>query len=161
MSYTLDEAIAIELVGQPMEDCGVYYAPATMRAVGALVSAAIPLMTTTGVVANAIITDRMFDKLSDNAKQFVINHERGHIRCHDAEKLVGVTHKKYLLACVLGCPAIERAADAYASEVIGFENALSAMKELMTLNVPMIAKFQIAKRYIALCLFGIRERVES
>lgn len=145
-----EDAVRTEITGKPAYEGVIYYAPETVKAAGLLVSGTMAMATAIGTIVNVIITDDLFYTLSPEAQNFFLCHERGHIKAGDSTKLAG--HQlSYALACVFGCPKIERNADAYAASVVGIDNAKNAMKEMIHLKrLPLMAKLQMVKRYIAL-----------
>lgn len=84
-------------------------------------------------VYTAIIsTDDNFDLLSDNTKEFIIQHELGHFDHKDL--ITGVVGRQIALECE---------ADMHAALVIGKDNAINALKELRKMCVFSI---EITKR---------------
>lgn len=69
-----------------------------------------------------VVTDNIYDQLSDNAKRFIILHEKGHF-IHHFDKIITQTNYSRNLED-------EIKADEYAIDELGIENVISALKEM-------------------------------
>ena len=70
-----------------------------------------------------ILTDAMFDRMTEETKRFIINHELGHFHCHK-NKLLGIEESNERN------DIMEFEADEYSANVVGIENAINALKEI-------------------------------
>lgn len=77
--------------------------------------------------APVITTDYLFELLSDDSKEFIINHEIGHYIYHEEILLDGVdiTTERNV--------NMEMEADSYAAEIVGNEVAIEALSELISI----------------------------
>lgn len=85
-----------------------------------------------------VVTDNLYDKLSDNAKRFIILHERGHF-FHQFDKIVlQKNYKRYL--------EYEFKADEFAIDELGTDKVIEALNELKnTVLIPEVS-IEIRKR---------------
>ena len=70
-----------------------------------------------------IMTDALFDTMTEETKRFIINHELGHFHCHK-NKLLGIEESNERN------DEMEFEADEYSANIIGIENAIKALKEI-------------------------------
>ena len=80
-----------------------------------------------------IITDSIFNTMSEETQEFIINHELGHFHCHRYELDNGFTRNDEM----------EFEADEYSANIVGVEVAIEALKELKeTLDILGFGKFK-------------------
>lgn len=70
-----------------------------------------------------IMTDAIFDRMTEETKRFIINHELGHFHCH-RNKLLGIEESDERT------DIMEFEADEYSANIIGIENAIKALEEI-------------------------------
>lgn len=85
-----------------------------------------------------VVTDNLYDKLSDNAKRFIILHERGHF-FHQFDKIVlQKKYKRYL--------EYEFKADEFAIDELGTDKVIEALNELKNTVLMPEVSIEIRKR---------------
>ena len=85
-----------------------------------------------------VVTDDLYDKLSDNAKRFIILHERGHFIHHFDKIVFQLNYRRNL--------EDEFKADEFAIEELGVDKVIEALSEMKnTVMIPEISK-EINKR---------------
>ena len=67
-----------------------------------------------------IYIDKLYEMMSKNAQDFIIQHELGHFEYHK-DKLLD-KYKRY--------DEMENEADEYAAQIIGYDNVISALEEI-------------------------------
>ena len=67
-----------------------------------------------------IYTDALFDQLSKEAQDFIIQHEMGHFTYHIDHLIHGFERNDEM----------EQQADLYAAQIVGYENAIKGLEEL-------------------------------
>ena len=67
-----------------------------------------------------IITDNIFNKMSKETQEFIIQHELGHFNLHKHMLISGFERNDQM----------EFEADAYSANIVGYENAIRALEEL-------------------------------
>lgn len=70
-----------------------------------------------------IMTDAIFDRMTEETKRFIINHELGHFYCHK-NKLLGIEESDERN------DIMEFEADEYSANIVGIENAIKALEEI-------------------------------
>ena len=81
-----------------------------------------------------IIIDDIFNELSKDTQDFILQHELGHFTYHQEQLLKGYERNDNM----------EFEADAYASRIVGVENSIKALEEL--------------KDYVSLLSFGLNKK---
>lgn len=67
-----------------------------------------------------IFVDKLFEKMSKNCQDFIIQHELGHFEYHKDQVLNGYARNDKM----------ENEADEYAAQIIGHDNVILALKEI-------------------------------
>ena len=70
-----------------------------------------------------IMTDAIFDRMTEETQRFIINHELGHFHCHK-NKLLGIEESDGRT------DIMEFEADEYSANIVGIENAIKALEEI-------------------------------
>lgn len=135
-----------------------YYKPEALELAGTLFGLAINLGGMTTGNKYSIIIDDNFSLLSESTKEFALYHELGHINNGDLVDLSNFFNNIRLLIkqimylakgnklTIIDNKEIEIAADKYAADHIGVDNAILALKELQSL----VSDVDLSSRIIAL-----------
>lgn len=117
------------------------YSPATLAVSGVSICGTQPIQFTNGLLVQRIIYDDLYDELSEDTKQFIVEHEKGHFDLkHDGS--VRRIEDEY-------------AADEYAALIVGKENAIKALKEMAEL----LATVSFSKRHKS--VVEINDRIKN
>lgn len=71
-------------------------------------------------VVPCIYVDKLYEKMTKNAQEFVIQHELGHFTHHREQLINGFERNDKM----------ENEADEYAAQILGYDNVIEALKEL-------------------------------
>ena len=90
-------------------------------AMSGLAVAGVALVDFGNTMVPCIYVDKLYEKMSKNAQDFVVNHELGHFEYHREQLINGFTRNDKM----------ENEADEYAAQIMGYDNVIEALKELL------------------------------
>ena len=102
-----------------------------------------------------IYVDKKFEKLSKSQKQFVINHELGHINCGHLDQIAEENKNKNIMHAFINKDRLagkeiavvrEMEADEYAASIVGYDVAIETLK-IMDRNIHnRVSRKEMARR---------------